>query len=95
MANISRMAKYRTVSEVDGPDDGLFEIVTLPNAGRRKSVLMTLRAATPGFGHQPSVSGYSFTTRDAVPCRIDGEVIHLPAATHVLVESAKGALAVI
>lgn len=95
LANISRMAKYGTVSEMGSPDDGLFEVVTLPHAGRWKMALMTLRAVTLGLGHQPSVSSYSFTTRDAVPCQIDGEVIHLPAATQVLVESAKGALAVI
>lgn len=95
LANISRMAKYGTVSEMGSPEDGLFEVVTLPHAGRWKMALMTLRAVTLGLGHQPSVSSYSFTTRDAVPCQIDGEVVHLPAATHVLVESAKGALAVI
>ena len=95
LANISRMAKYGTVSESVGPDDGRFEVVTLPHSGRWKMALMTLRAVTMGLGNQPSVSSYAFTTRDAVPCQIDGEVRHLPAATHVLVESAKGALAVI
>jgi len=95
LANISRMAKYGTVSESVGPDDGLFEVVTLPHSGRWKMALMTLRAVTLGLGNQPSVSSYAFTTRDAVPCQIDGEVRHLPAATHVRVESAKGALAVI
>lgn len=95
LANISRMAKYGTVSESVGPDDGRFEVVTLPHAGRWKMALMTLRAVTLGLGNQPSVSSYAFTTRDAVPCQIDGEVRHLPASTHVLVESAKGALAVI
>jgi diacylglycerol kinase family enzyme len=95
LANISRMAKYGTVSESEGPHDGLFEVVTLPHSGRWKMALMTLRAVTLGLGNQPSVSSYAFTTRDAVPCQIDGEVRHLPAATHVLVESAKGALAII
>jgi diacylglycerol kinase (ATP) len=95
LANISRMAKYGTVSESVGPDDGRFEVVTLPHSGRWKMALMTLRAVTLGLGNQPSVSSYAFTTRDAVPCQIDGEVRHLPAAAHVLVESAKGALAVI
>jgi diacylglycerol kinase family enzyme len=95
LANISRMAKYGTVSESVGPDDGRFEVVTLPHSGRWKMALMTLRAVTLGLGNQPSVSSYAFTTRDAVPCQIDGEVRHLPPATHVLVESAKGALAVI
>ncbi|MFC9772604.1 MULTISPECIES: diacylglycerol/lipid kinase family protein [unclassified Pseudarthrobacter] len=95
LANISRMAKYGTVSESVGPDDGRFEVVTLPHSGRWKMALMTLRAVTLGLGNQPSVSRYSFATRDAVPCQIDGEVRHLPACTTVLVESSKGALAVI
>lgn len=95
LANISRMAKYGTVSESVLPDDGRFEVVTLPHSGRWKMTLMTLRAVTLGLGNQPSVSSYAFSTRDAVPCQIDGEVGHLPAATHVLVESAKSALAVL
>lgn len=95
LANISRMAKYGRVSESNHPDDGQFEVVTLPHAGRWKMALMTLRAVTLGLGNQPSVSSYAFTTRNAVPCQIDGEVVHVQAGTHVLVESAKGALATI
>ncbi|MDQ1052830.1 diacylglycerol kinase (ATP) [Arthrobacter sp. SORGH_AS 212] len=95
LANISRMAKYGTVSESDQPDDGRFEVVTLPHAGRWKMALMTLRAVTLGLGRQPSVSTYAFTMRDAAPCQIDGEVVHVQAGTHVLVESAHGALATI
>ncbi|MFF1254772.1 diacylglycerol/lipid kinase family protein [Pseudarthrobacter sp. NPDC058329] len=95
LANISRMAKYGTVSESHHPNDGRFEVVTLPHAGRWKMALMTLRAVTLGLGHQPSVSSYAFTTRNAVPCQIDGEVVHVQAGTHVLVESATGALATI
>ncbi|SDR05073.1 Diacylglycerol kinase family enzyme [Pseudarthrobacter chlorophenolicus] len=95
LANISRMAKYGTVSESDQPDDGRFEVVTLPHAGRWKMALMTLRAVTLGLGRQPSVSTYEFTMRDAAPCQIDGEVVHCQAGTQVLVESAHGALATI
>jgi len=95
LANISRMAKYGTVSEAHHPNDGRFEVVTLPHAGRWKMALMTFRAVTLGLGHQPSVSSYAFTTRNAVPCQIDGEVVHVQAGTHVLVESARGALATI
>jgi diacylglycerol kinase (ATP) len=95
LANISRMAKYGRVSESNHPDDGQFEVVTLPHAGRWKMALMTLRAVTLGLGRQPSVSSYAFTTRNAVPCQIDGEVVHVQAGTHVLVESARGALATI
>lgn len=93
LANISRMAKYGTVSESHYPDDGRFEVVTLPHAGLTKMALMTLRAVTLGLGHQPSVTSYAFSTRNAVPCQIDGEVVHIQAGSHVLVESAKGALA--
>lgn len=95
LANVSRMAKYGTVSESHSPDDGRFEVVTLPHAGLMRMALMTLRAVTLGLGHQPSVSSYAFTTRDAVPCQIDGEVVYVQAGTHVLVESAKGALSTI
>lgn len=93
LANISRMAKYGTVSESHYPDDGRFEVVTLPHAGLMKMALMTLRAVTLGLGEQPSVTSYAFSTRNAVPCQIDGEVVHIQAGTHVLVESAKGVLA--
>ncbi|RAX16022.1 diacylglycerol kinase [Pseudarthrobacter sp. AG30] len=93
LANVSRMAKYGTVSESHYPDDGRFEVVTLPHAGLMKMALMTLRAVTLGLGHQPSVSRYAFSTSDTVPCQIDGEVVYVEAGTHVLVESAKGALA--
>lgn len=93
LANISRMAKYGTVSESHYPDDGRFEVVTLPHAGLMKMALMTLRAVTLGLGNQPSVRSYAFSTRAAVPCQIDGEVVYVEAGTHVLVESAKGALA--
>ncbi|MEO5315616.1 diacylglycerol kinase family protein [Pseudarthrobacter sp. CC12] len=95
LANISRMAKYGTVSESHHPDDGRFEVVTLPHAGLVKMALMTLRAVTLGLGHQPSVSSYAFSTREAVPCQIDGEVVYVEAGTHVLVESAPGALATV
>ncbi|MGR0162204.1 diacylglycerol/lipid kinase family protein [Paenarthrobacter nitroguajacolicus] len=95
LANISRMAKYGTVSEKNNPNDGQFEVVTLPHSGRWKMALMTLRAVTLGLGRQPSVSSYAFTTRNAIPCQIDGEVVHVPANTHVLVESAKHALTTI
>lgn len=95
LANISRMAKYGTVSESHYPDDGRFEVVTLPHAGLTKMALMTLRAVTLGLGHQPSVRSYAFSTRNAVPCQIDGEVVHIQAGTHVRVDSTKGALATI
>ncbi|MDR6436747.1 diacylglycerol kinase family enzyme [Paenarthrobacter nicotinovorans] len=95
LANISRMAKYGTVSENNNPNDGQFEVVTLPHTGRWRMALMTLRAVTLGLGRQPSVNSYSFISRNAIPCQIDGKVVHIPANTQVLVESAKHALTII
>ncbi len=95
LAIISRMAKYGTVSEKNNPNDGQFEVVTLPHSGRWRMALMTLRAVTLGLGRQPSVSSYSFTTRNAIPCQIDGEVVHVPANTQIFVESARHALTTI
>ncbi|WP_028279574.1 diacylglycerol kinase family protein [Arthrobacter sp. H5] len=94
-ANISHMAKYGKVSESAHPDDGLFEVITLPHAGKWRIALMTFRAVTIGLGDQPSVSRYAFTTTDPIPCQADGEVIMVQANTSILVESVPRALAVI
>lgn len=95
LANISRMAKYGTVSEALGPTDGKFEVITLPHAGPLSLALMTLRAVTLGLGSQPSVSSYSFATIEPIPLQLDGEVMNIPARTPVLVQSVPSALSII
>lgn len=95
LANISGMAKYGTVSESSGLGDGKFEVVALPHASRWALALMTLRAVTLGLGPQQSVDRYAFTTLEGIRAQLDGELIEVPAASPVLVESRPRALAVI
>jgi diacylglycerol kinase (ATP) len=91
-ANIDQMAKFATLSEGD-PDDGVFEVITIPHASKWKVLLTALRAATRGLGPQPSTKAFRFRTVDPTPLQVDGEVIEVAADTPVAVEMAAGALA--
>ena len=55
-ANIAQMAKYATLSETDQPDDGRFEVVTLPHTSKWRILAMAIRAATRGLGPQPTAT---------------------------------------
>lgn len=90
-ANIDQMAKYATLSEGD-PDDGVFEVITIPHASKWKVLLTALRAATRGLGPQPSTRSYEFRTVDPTPLQVDGEVIEVAAGTRVTVDLAHAAL---
>jgi diacylglycerol kinase (ATP) len=90
-ANIDQMAKFATLSEGD-PDDGVFEVITIPHTSKWKVVLTALRAATRGLGPQPSTRSYRFTTVNPTPLQVDGEVIEVGAGTPVSVDMAAGAL---
>ncbi|MBT1001189.1 diacylglycerol kinase [Paenarthrobacter sp. DKR-5] len=95
-ANIPQMAKYAKLSEADEePDDGRFEVVTFPHMPKWRVLLLALRSATIGLGHQPSHSSYEFSTLKPLPYQIDGEVKDVPAETRVRVEIAEGALPVV
>ncbi|MFI7484180.1 diacylglycerol/lipid kinase family protein [Kocuria sp. M1R5S2] len=95
-ANISRMAKYATLSEAqERPADGKFEVVLFPHTAKWKVLLKAFRAATTGLGDQPSVSSYEFTALKPMPYQLDGEVRAVPANTEVRIESAPSALTVI
>ncbi|MCH6472422.1 diacylglycerol kinase [Sinomonas sp. 5-5] len=93
LANIPRIAKYGRLSGAGYPDDGMFEVVILPHAARWRIGLMAFRAVTVGLGARQSVPSYSFTSTEAIPLQIDGEVMDVGAGTPVLVESAHQALA--
>jgi diacylglycerol kinase (ATP) len=90
-ANIDQMAKFATLSEGD-PDDGVFEVITIPHTAKWRVLLTALRAATRGLGPQPSTRAYRFRTVDPTPLQVDGEVIEVAAGTPVAVEIAAGAL---
>lgn len=90
-ANIDQMAKFATLSEGD-PDDGVFEVITIPHASKWKVLLTALRAATRGLGEQPSTKEFRFRTVDPTPLQVDGEVIEVGPGTPVSVDMAAGAL---
>jgi diacylglycerol kinase (ATP) len=94
-ANIGQMAKYATLSETSRPDDGRFEVITLPHTAKWRILGVALRAATTGLGPQPSATHYGFTTLKPTPLQLDGEVLAVDAGTAVCVEVAPRALATI
>jgi diacylglycerol kinase (ATP) len=92
-ANIDQMAKYATLSEDGRPDDGRFEVITLPHTAKWRILGVALRAATRGLGPQPTAEHYAFTTMKPTPLQLDGELITLEANTPVRVDIAPHALA--
>lgn len=91
-ANINEMAKYATLSE-GRPDDGRFEVVTIPHTSKLRILGVALRAALRGLGPQPTAQRYGFTTLKPTPLQLDGELISLDPSTDVCVEIAPRALA--
>jgi diacylglycerol kinase (ATP) len=91
-ANIDQMAKFATLSSDGDPDDGVFEVITIPHASKLRVVLTALRAATRGLGPQPSVKEFRFRTVDPTPLQVDGEVIEVAAGTDVTVDLIPAAL---
>jgi diacylglycerol kinase (ATP) len=91
-ANISEMAKYATLSEDGEPDDGRFEVVTLPHTSKWRLLGVAIRAATRGLGPQPTATHYAFTTLKPTPLQLDGELVELEPRTQVRVDIAPQAL---
>jgi diacylglycerol kinase (ATP) len=94
-ANIAEMAKYATLSETGRPDDGRFEVITLPHTAKWRVLGVAVRAATRGLGPQPTAEHYTFTTLKPIPAQLDGELLTLDAATPVRIEIAHRALATV
>jgi diacylglycerol kinase family enzyme len=94
-ANIAQMAKYATLSDTDQPDDGRFEIVTLPHTSKLRILAVAIKAATRGLGPQPTATRYDFITLTPTPLQLDGELLTLDAGASVHVEIAPAALATI
>lgn len=92
-ANIAQMAKYATLSEDGDPDDGVFEVVTIPHAAKWRVLATALRAATRGLGRQPQATEFRFRTVSPTPLQVDGEVIEVGPGEQVAVELARSALA--
>ena len=94
-ANIAQMAKYATLSEDGRPDDGRFEVVTLPHTAKWRVLGVAIKAATRGLGPQPTATHYGFTTLKPMPLQLDGELLALDAGTQVQVDIAPKALATV
>jgi diacylglycerol kinase family enzyme len=94
-ANISEMAKYATLSEDGRPDDGRFEVVTIPHTSKWRILGVAIKAATRGLGPQPTATRYSFVTLKPTPLQLDGELLTLEAGTPAEVTIAPKALATI
>jgi diacylglycerol kinase (ATP) len=94
-ANITEMAKHATLSETGRPDDGRFEVITLPHTAKWRILGVALRAATRGLGPQPTAEHYAFTTLNPIPLQLDGELLTLDASTPVRIDIAPRALATV
>jgi len=89
------MAKYATLSETGPPDDGRFEVLTLPHTAKWRILGVALQAATRGLGPQPTAKHYAFTTLKPIPLQLDGELLALDPDTPVRVDIAPSALATV
>lgn len=94
-ANIDQMAKFATLSEDGRPDDGVFEVITIPHTAKWRVLVTALRAATKGLGPQPTATEYEFRTVTPTPMQIDGEVIEVAAGRRVEVRIEPAALATV
>jgi diacylglycerol kinase (ATP) len=94
-ANISQMAKYATLSEAGHPDDGAFEVVTVPHTAKWRVVATAIKAATRGLGPQPTAVHYGFTPLKPIPLQLDGELIDLEPGIPISIDIATHALATI
>jgi hypothetical protein len=75
-ANIAEMAKYATLSETGRPDDGRFEVITLPHTAKWRILGVAVRAATRGLGPQPTAEHYAFTTLKPIPLQARRRTAH-------------------
>ena len=91
-ANIDRMAKYLTLAENSKPNDGKFEIIRWPHAGKLKLLVSLLKAATSKGLETKTTNKVSFTCLKPMPIQLDGEITQLKAGDNVLVTSAHAKL---
>jgi diacylglycerol kinase (ATP) len=94
-ANITEMAKYATLSETGDPDDGKFDVITVPHTSKWRVLGVAIKAATRGLGPQPTATHYAFTPLKPTPLQLDGELLELDAGSPVSVDIAPQALATI
>lgn len=87
-ANIRQMAKVAALSEDGRPDDGRFEVITLPHTAKWRVLSTAVKAATRGLGPQPTAAHYGFTPLKPTPLQLDGELLALEPGIAVCVDIA-------
>jgi len=93
--NIDRMAKVLTLAKKNRPDDGLFEVITIPHGRKLLFLNKMLRAATIGLKITRQDHDYQFKVMEDMPIQLDGEVTNVPAGSTVHIVSANKALSTI
>lgn len=91
-ANIAEMAKVATLSNEGSPDDGVFEVITVPHVSKARAAYYAAKAAIAGLGEQPSVRSFEFKTLKPMPAQLDGELWELKDACRVVIRCQRGAL---
>ncbi len=86
-ANTNQMAKVLTLAPENRPDDGLFEVIVFPTLHRWTSVMQVAQATIKHLKPARRLHKHSFISVAPIPIQLDGEVMHLKANTHVMVES--------
>jgi diacylglycerol kinase (ATP) len=94
-ANISHMAKVAKLSENGNPDDGRFEVLTIPHQPKWRILVTALKAATVGLGPQTTARHYRFTALTPMPLQIDGEIVNVNNGDLIRIEIAPAALTTI
>ncbi|HEX8182923.1 MAG TPA: diacylglycerol kinase family protein [Candidatus Saccharimonadales bacterium] len=82
---IPEMAKVLTLSDKAHPDDGMFEITTLPHNKKFMLVFRLLKGIFSHMGGTSRVHDYSCTVLEATPIQLDGEVMDLAANTELTI----------
>ena len=90
-ANIRKMAKVATLSQDGSPDDGVFEVISIPHVSKVKAAYYATKAAVMGLGDQPSVRSFDFKTLQSMPAQLDGELWELKGACRIVIRCQKRA----
>ncbi|MGB3023485.1 MAG: diacylglycerol kinase family protein [Candidatus Saccharimonadales bacterium] len=91
-ANINEMAKVVRLDSVNNVQDGKFEVIAIRHRGKLNMIRKMIDAAFHGFHRPPSYTTYSFTTTDAQPIQLDGEIEQLPADCAITIRSHASAI---
>ncbi len=91
-ANINEMAKFIKLDEKNTVHDNQFEVIAIHHRGKFHLIRKLLSGVVHGFKKPPSYQTYSFTTIDAQPIQLDGEIEELPAGCSVTIKSHNDAM---